>query len=186
MVSGFKGSGRKITHQHLQVESSMAFIPILIDKLQELEICHLTSLSLFPSSVKCCCCCRSVANLCPILCNPMDCSTPGSSVLPYLPELAQTHVHWVGDAIQPSHSLSPLPVLLSVFPSTRVFSTESALRVRWPKYWSFSFSISLSNKYSGLISFRIDWFDLLVVQGTLGRWKTFHFCLSFPQKQSPK
>ena len=84
-----------------------------------------------------------------------------------LPELAQTHVHRVGDAIQPSHPLSPLLLLLpSIFPSIRIFSNESVLRIRWPKYWSFSFSVSPSNEYSGLISFRIDWFDL-VVQGTL-------------------
>ena len=83
-----------------------------------------------------------------------------------LPELAQTHVHWVSDAIQPSHPLSTLLLLPSVFPSIRVFFNESALRIRWPKYWSFSFSISPSNEYSGLIYFSIDWFDL-AVQGTL-------------------
>ena len=92
----------------------------------------------------------------------MDCSTPGFPVLQYLPESAQTHVHWVIDAIQPSHPLLPLSPPLS-FPA----SNESALCIRWSKYWSFSFSISLSNKYLGLISFRIDWFDLLAVQGTL-------------------
>ena len=81
-------------------------------------------------------------------------------------EFAQTHVHWVSDVIQPSHSLCPL-LLPSIFPSIRVFSNESAFPIRWPKYWSFSFSISPSNEYSGLISFRIDWFDLLAVQGTL-------------------
>ena len=95
----------------------------------------------------------------------MDCSEPGFPVLHSLPELAQIHVHWVGDAIQPSH---PCPLLLpSVSASTSVFSNELALHVRWPKYWNFSFSISPSNEYSGLISFRIDWFDLLAVQGTL-------------------
>ena len=83
----------------------------------------------------------------------------------YLPELAQTHVHWVSDAIQPSHPLlSPSP---SVFPSIRVFSSELALRIRWPNYWSFSFSISPSNEYSVLIFFGIDWFGFLVGQGTL-------------------
>ena len=80
-------------------------------------------------------------------------------------DLAQTHVHQVGDAIQPSHPCHPL-LLPSIFPSIRVFSKESVLCTRWPKYWSFSFSISPSNEYSGLISFRIDWFGL-VVQGTL-------------------
>ena len=92
---------------------------------------------------------------------------PGFPVPHCLLEFAQTHVHLVSDAIQPSHPLPPLLLLPSVFPSIRVFSNESALCIRWPKYWSFSFSISPSNEYSGLISFRIDWFDLLSVQGTL-------------------
>ena len=82
------------------------------------------------------------------------------------PELAQTRVYWVGDAIQPSHPLSSL-LLSSVFPSIRVFSTESALHIKWPKYWCSSLSISPSNEYSGLISFKIDWFDLLAVERTL-------------------
>ena len=106
----------------------------------------------------------SVTQSCPTLCNPMDCSTPGFPVHHQLQELAQTHVHWVGDATQPSH---PLLLLPSIFPRIRVFSNESALHIRCPKYWSFSFSISPSNEYSGLISFRIDWLDLLAVQGTL-------------------
>ena len=97
----------------------------------------------------------------------MDCSTPGLPVCHQLPELAQTNVHQVSDAIQPSHPLSSPSPPASIFPSIRVFSSESALRIRWPKYWSFSFSISPSNEYSGLISFRIDWFDLLAVQRTL-------------------
>ena len=84
-----------------------------------------------------------------------------------LPEFTQTHVHWVGDAIQPSHPLRPLLLPPSIFPSTRVFSNESVLCIRWPKYWSFSFSVSPSNEYSGLICFRFDWFDILAVQGTL-------------------
>ena len=97
---------------------------------------------------------------------PMDCSAPGFPVLHYLPEFAQTHVHWVGDAIQPSHSCCPLLLLPSVFPSIRVFSNESVLRIRWPEYWSFSFSISPSSEYSRLITFRIDLFNPLTVQGT--------------------
>ena len=84
-----------------------------------------------------------------------------------LPESTQTHIHWVGDAIQPSHPLRPLLLLLSIFPSIRVFSNESTLPIRWPKYWSFSFNISPSNEHPGLISFRMDWLDLLAVQGTL-------------------
>ena len=103
----------------------------------------------------------SVTQSCPTLCDPMDCSTPGLPVHCQFPEFTQTHVHRVSDAIQPSHPDSP------IFLSIRVFSDESVLRIRWPKYWSFSFSISPSNECSGLISFRMDWLDLLAVQGTL-------------------
>ena len=99
-------------------------------------------------------------------CNPIDCSMPGFPVHHQLPELTQTHVHRVSDAIQPSHPLSAL-LLSSIFPSIRVFSNDLVLRIRWPKYWSFNFSISPSNEYSGLISFRMDWLDLLAAQGTL-------------------
>ena len=100
------------------------------------------------------------------LCNPMNCSTPGFSIYHWLLELAQTHVHWISNTIQPSHPLSsPPPPTLSL-PSIRVFSKESALHIRWLKYWSFSFNISPSNEHPGLI-FRMDWLDLLAVQGTL-------------------
>ena len=92
---------------------------------------------------------------------------PDFPVLHHLLEFAQTHVHGVGDAIQPSHPLSPLLLLPSVFPSIRVSFSDSALGIRWSKYQSFSFSISPFSKYLGLISFRTDWFDLLTVQGTL-------------------
>ena len=105
----------------------------------------------------------SVSRSCPTLSVPMDCSTPDFLVHHQLPDSAQTHVHFIGDAIQLSH---PLLLLLSIFSSIRVFSNESALPIRWPKYWSFSFNISPSNEHSGLISFRIDWFDL-AVQRTL-------------------
>ena len=111
--------------------------------------------------------CCSAAQSCPTLRDPVDCSTPDFPVLHHLPELAQTHVHWVDDAIQPSHPLFSLFLLPSIFPSIRVFSNESALCIRWSKHWSFSFSISPSSGYSGLISFKMDWFDLLTVQGTL-------------------
>ena len=112
----------------------------------------------------------SVAQSCPTLCDTMDCSMPGLPVHHQLPELTQTHVHRAGDAIQPSHPLlSP-----SVFPNIRVFSNELALHIRWPKYWSFSFSINPSNEYSGLISFRMDWLDLLAVQGTLKSLIQYH------------
>ena len=110
---------------------------------------------------------NSVAQFCPTLHNPMDCSTPGFPVLHHLPELGQTHVYWVGDAIQHLILCHPLLLLPSIFPSIRVFSNKSALCIRWPKYCNFSFSINPSNKYSGLISFGMDWLDLLAVQGTL-------------------
>ena len=100
----------------------------------------------------------SVTQLCLTLCNLMDCSMPDFPVHHQLPELAQTHVHQICDAIQPSYLCCPLFLLPSIFPSITVFSNESALPIRWPKYWSFSFSISPSNEYSGLISFRIDRF----------------------------
>ena len=87
--------------------------------------------------------------------------------LHYLPELVQMHIHWVNNATQLSHSLSPPSPAFNPMPSIRVFSNESALHIRWTKYWSFSFSISPSSEHSGLISFRIDWFDLLAVQRTL-------------------
>ena len=96
----------------------------------------------------------------------MDRSTPGFPVHHQLPELAQTQVHQVSDAIQPSHPLS-FPCLPSIFPSIRVFSNQSVLCIRRPKYWSFSFNISPLNEHQGLISFRMDWLDLLAVQGTL-------------------
>ena len=117
----------------------------------------------------------SVAQSCPTLCYPMDCSTPGFSVHHQLPELAQTHVHWGGDAIQPSYPLStPSPPAFNLS-QNQVFSNESVLRIRWPKYWNFSFSISPSNEYSGLISSRIDWLDLLAVQGTLKSLLQHHY-----------
>ena len=112
-------------------------------------------------------CCYLVTKSCLTLCHPMDCSTPGSPFLHCLPEFAQIHVHWVNDTIQPSHPLSPILLLPSIFPSIRVFSNESALCIRWPKHWSFNFNISPSNEHSGLTSFRMDWLDLLAVQGTL-------------------
>jgi len=108
-----------------------------------------------------------VAQSCLTLCDPVDCSTPGFPVHHQLPELAHTYVHQAGDTIQPSHPLSSLLLPPSIFPSIRVFSNKSGLHIRCPKYWSFSFSISPFNEYSGLISFRMDWLDLLAVQGTL-------------------
>ena len=97
----------------------------------------------------------------------MDCSMPGLPVHRQLPEFIQTHIHWVGDAINHFILSHPLLLLPSIFPSIRAFSNESALHIRWPKHWSFSFNISPSNEYSRLISFRMDWLDLVAVQGTL-------------------
>ena len=100
--------------------------------------------------------------------DPMDCSTPGLPVHHQLLELTKIHVHW--ESVMPSNHLilcHPLLLPLSILQSIRVFSSESVLLMRWPKYWSFTFSISLSNEYSGLISFRMDWLNLLAVQGTL-------------------
>ena len=116
-----------------------------------------------------------VALLCPTFCNPMGCSMPAFSVLHHRLELAQIHIHWVGDAmsiesVMPSSNLvlrHPFLLLPSIFPGIRTFSSELALCIRWPKYWSFSFSISPSSEYLGMIFFRIDWFDFLAVQGTL-------------------
>ena len=111
------------------------------------------------------CCCCSVSQSCLILCNPMDCSTPGFPVLHYLPEFAQAHVDWVNHGLQPSYSLSPPSLLPSIFPSIRIFYNELALCIGWPKYWRVSISPSI--QCSGLISFRMDWLDLLAVHGTL-------------------
>ena len=109
----------------------------------------------------------SVAQSCLTLCDPMNRSTPGLPVHHQFPEFTKTHVHRVGDAIQPSHPLSsPSPPAPNP-PSIRVFSNESTLCMRWPKYWSFSFSIIPSKEHPELISFRMDWLDLLAVQGTL-------------------
>ena len=97
----------------------------------------------------------------------MNRSTPGLPVHHQLPEFTQTHIHRVSDAIQPSHPLSSSSAPALNRSQHQVFSNESPLCIRWPRYWSFSFSISPSNEYPGLISFRMDWLDLLAVQGTL-------------------
>ena len=131
---------------------------------QEQHSCSLGQLSL-------------VAQSCSTLCDPMDCRMPGFPVHHQLLKPAQIHVHRVGDATQPSHPVICPLLLPSVFPSIKVFSKVSILRIKWQKYWSFSFSISPSNEHSGVISFRIDWFDLLEVQVTLK---------SLPQHHSSK
>ena len=108
-----------------------------------------------------------VAQSCPTPCHAMNRSTPGLPVHHQLPEFIQTHVHRVHDAIQPSHPRSSLLLLPPIPPSITVFSNESTLLMGCPKYWSFSFSIIPSKEIPGLISFRMDWLDLLAVQGTL-------------------
>ena len=123
------------------------------------------------SSISCKCCC-SLAQSCPTLCEPMDCSTSSFPVLHYLPKFAQTHVHLGDDGYNHLILYHPLLLLPSVFPSIRVFSNESALHIRWPKHWCFS--ISPSKEQSRLISFRIDWFDLLAVQGTFKSYLQNH------------
>ena len=119
---------------------------------------------LAPSQSACCC---SVTKLCPTLCDPMGYSSPGFPVLHYLRSLLKFMS--IASVILSNHLIICCPLLLlpSIFPSIRVFSKESVLHIRWPNYWSFSFSISPSNEYSGLISFRINWLDVLAVQGTL-------------------
>ena len=110
----------------------------------------------------------SVTQSFPTLCKPMDCNTQGFSVQQQLPELAQIHVHQVSDAIQLSSSVIPFSSCLQSFPASGSFPMSQVFFcIRWPKYWSFRFSINPSKEYSGLISFRMDWLDLLAVQGTL-------------------
>ena len=109
----------------------------------------------------------SVAQSCLTLCDPMIRSTPGLPVHHQLPEFTQTHVHGVSDATQPSHPLSSPSLPAPNLSQHQGFSSESTLHMRWPKYWSFSLSISPSKEIPGLISFRMDWLDLLAVQGTL-------------------
>ena len=108
-----------------------------------------------------------VTQSCLTFSDPMDWNMPGFPVHHQFVEFTQTHVHWVSDAIHHLILCHPLFLSPSIFPSIRVFSNESVLCIRWPKYWNFSFSISPSNKYLGLIFFRIDWFDLCAIQGTL-------------------
>ena len=115
----------------------------------------------------------SIAQSCPTLCDPMDDSTPGLPVHHQLLEIAQTHGHQVGDAIQPSHPLLSPPPAFNLSQNQGLFN-ESIICIRWPKYWNFSFSISPSNEHPGLSSFRIDWFDLLAVQETFKSLLQYH------------
>ena len=147
------GTLTKIT----QVVSSVTEIQ---DNVVYIAACSLSVLHL---TLVCC----SVAKSCPTVCDPMGYSTSGFPVPHHLLEFAQVHVHCIMMPSSHVFLFHPLLLLPSVFPSIRIFSNESSLCIRWPKYWSFSFSISPSNEYSGLISFRIDWLYLLAVQGTL-------------------
>ena len=109
--------------------------------------------------------CCSVTQSCLTLCDPMDCSMPGLPVPHHLPEFTQVHVHCIGDAIQPSHLLKPSSPAIDLSQDQGLFQWV-VVQIRWRKYWCFTFSISPSSEYSGLISLKIDWFDLLAVQGT--------------------
>ena len=120
------------------------------------------------------CCCCSTAKSCPNLCNPMNCSTLDFSVLHYFLEFDQTQIHWVGNALQPSHPLSSPPLLHSAFPSIRVFPVSWLFTLGGQSIGNFSFSIIPANEYSGLILFRIDWLDL-AVQGTLKSFPALQF-----------
>ena len=113
----------------------------------------------------------SVAHSCPTLCSLMNSSTPGLPVHHQLPEFTQTHVHRVSDTIQPSHPLSSPSPPAPIPPSIKVFSNESTLCMRWPKYWSFSFSIILSKEHLGLISFGMDWLDTTLKKILRRKWQ---------------
>ena len=154
------------TGHSLESQYVLSYVTVLQRRSQiwlHVENCFF-GLLLITFAIMCCC---SVAQSCLTLWDHIDSSTPAFPVLHYLLEFTQIHVHWVNDAIQPSHPLSLPSHPALIFPSIRVFSNESALCTKWPKDWSFSFSISLSNEYSGLIYFRIHWFHLLAVHGTL-------------------
>ena len=127
------------------------FSPVKQERLDYLQFSSIQSLSRVP------------------LCDPMNRNTPGLPVHHQFPESTQTHVHLTSNMMPSNHLILCRPLLLlpSIFPSIRGFSNKSALCIRWPKYWSFSFNISPSNEHPGLISFRMDWLDLLAVQGTL-------------------
>ena len=153
-------------YQQLVISVSHNLYFLLVLSPFWVEICGFFAWSTYILNLSCCCCC-SVVESCPTFCNPMDYSMPGFPVFHYLLEFAQTHVHWVGDAIQPSHILSsPSPPAFNLSQHQSLFSWVGS-STKWVKNWCFSFSISPSNEYSGLISFRIDWLDLLAFQRTL-------------------
>ena len=135
---------------------------------------------------------------CLTLCDPMNCSTPGLPVHHQLLEFTQTHVHQVSDAIQPPHPLLSPSLPAPNLSQHQSLYNESTRCMRWPKYWSFSFSISPFNEHPGLISFKMDWLDLLVVQGTLQSllqhhsskasilWRSAFFTLSIIKFEQPE
>jgi len=164
-----KGSGPQIDNQMIGtgLKSGTQDLGIKLSLLAQMLRCHRVLCTLLDGGQTSLAACCSVAQSCPTLYNPVDCSTLCSPVLYYLPEFAQTHVHWVDDAVQPSHPLSsPSPPALNPSQHQGLSQWVGSL-YQGPKYWSFSFSISLSNEHSRLIFFRIDCFDLLAVQGTL-------------------
>ena len=160
----------KLTVLPLLCSTTLGKLPdiYLLPILSSLILGKLPYLSVLP--YLCCAQFTLVSQSCLTLCDPRDCSRPGFPVYHLLPELAQTPVHRVGDAIQPTYPLSSTWLPAIKISGIWVFSIESVLHIRWPKYWSFSFSTS--NEYSGLISFSIDWFDFLAVYFAIVTLKT--------------
>ena len=157
----YRATSLQLCFTHGEIHMSMLLSPsVLLSQINSMSM-----MSNWISSLIC----HSVAKLGPILCNHRDCSPPGSSAPHVLPESAQVHIHWVGESAMPSNRLIlcyPLLLPPSIFPSIRVFSNKSALHIRWPKDCFFSFSNSPSDEYSGLIPFRMDWFELLAVDSS--------------------
>ena len=153
----------KLLHGHSTSSSSSHYVSLIFLFLCQVQWVFLKLLSTTYVSVQF----SSVIQLCPILYDSMYCSTTGFPVQHQPPQLTQTHVHRLGDAKQPSHPLSSPSYPAFYLSQYQGLFNGSALLIRWQKYWSIRFTISPSNKYSGLISFRIDWMDLLAVQGTL-------------------
>ena len=146
---------------------TIIFLMINIEYSLDYRFLRAETISILFTNFIQCCGVWLISSVQPTLWDPMNRSTPGLPVHHHLPEFTQTHIHWVGDVIQPSHLCHPLLLLPPIPPSIRVFSNESTLCMRWPKYLSFSFSIIPSKVIPGLSSFRMDWLDLLAVWGTL-------------------
>ena len=165
----FLNPNEKVITEWKHLEKTVAVLLLLINVGEELTCSRLLN-NKVESSYRTLRCCSvqfsSIAQLCPTLSDPMKHSTSGLPVHHQLPKFIQTHVHWVADAIQHLILCHPLLLLPPIPLSISVFSNESTLRIRWPKYWTFSFSISPSSEHTGLISFRMDSLDLLAVQGS--------------------